>query len=676
MSSFVTIFRLHILFCLSWLCLVSANAQQQDSLVAKDNLRQLFQLAKLKNNTQPAQATVLFEQAAKLSEFEKDYPVFCECMKQLAIQKMNTGNFAEARELIQRGFAVAEAQQLFGYKADFEYMNGNIYYSQGNLSAGVQKYLEALRYYEPNNQAMGTLNCYTSLADVYSRQNNFTKAIEFNLKALKLFEQRHDRFRQLNMYEQVGSIFYRQKNLVKAKEFYLKALVIYKEINNQAGEATTLINLANIDVELGAFEPARTRFQRALDIANGFNAKPIQVQSLNGMAKCNVNLKEYELANQQYRQSIALAKQSGLKIELDEAYTGLSEIYKSLNDKGKSRTYKALSTELKDSMFNDSVLKLTSDLQLLYETEKKQAQIELYKKGDELKELELKQTHQSKNFFIALSVMLLALLIVFIYFISLNRKINKQLKKGLADLEIKNKEVEVQKEQLTQLNQVKDRFFSIISHDLRNNLTTMKLYFDLISNNEYKPGEHAGLSKQVASSVQNTIDLLENLLVWASAQIKGVSINPVQVSLYALAEENCHLLSSMAYQKQIQLNNHVDEGCMAFADMNMVNLVIRNLLSNALKFTSENGSVNIITEDDENEITVMVIDNGIGISEAKQETIFTAHAQNSTKGTANEKGTGLGLMLCKEFVEKNGGRLWVESEEGKGSRFCFSLRKG
>ncbi len=665
----------HIFFCLNLISFASVKAQQPDTLLPKENLRQLFQLAKLKNNTQPAQAAILFEQAAKLSEVEKDYPTYCECLKQLAIQKMNVGNFTEAKEQIQKAFLVAEAQQLHGYKADLSYISGNIFYSQGNLPGAVQKYLDALRYYEPNNQAVGSLNSYISLAEVYARQNNFNKAIEFDLKALKLFEERKERFRQLNMYEQVGSIYHRQKNLIKAKYFYSKALLLYKELNNQAGEATTLINLANIDFDLGAYQSARNQYQRCLTIANGFNAKPIQVQSLNGMAKCDLYLKDYESANTEFRQSISIAKQSGLKIELDEAYSGLSEIYQSLNDKGKSRTFKALSTELRDSMFNDSIIKLTSDMQLLYETEKKQVQIELYKKNGELNDLELKQTRQTKNFFIALSVMLLFLVLIFIYFISQNRKINTALKKGLAELEIKNREVEDQKEKLTQLIQVKDRFFSIISHDLRNNLTTMKLYFDLISQNEYKSDEHSGLSKQVASTVQNTIDLFENLLVWASAQIKDIPINPVKISIYGLAQENCHLLSSMAYHKQIQLNNHVDEDAMVFADVNMVNLILRNLLSNALKFTPERGSVNIITEDEENELKISVIDNGVGIKMDKLDSLFTAHANNSTKGTANEKGTGLGLMLCKEFVEKNGGRIWVESDEGKGSSFCFTLPK-
>ncbi|MBC7383462.1 MAG: tetratricopeptide repeat protein [Bacteroidia bacterium] len=677
-------FRKNIFLFVCLLIFTSASSlkAQQDTLSLRADLRQQLNAAKAKINAQPAQAIILFEQIAKQSEAEKEYTIYCESIKQIAIQKIGMGNFNEARDYLSKAYLIAESQQLFGFKADFAYLTGTVFYSQGNLSSAIQKFLEALRYYEPNKLLIGSLSAYTSIAEVYSRQNNFSKAIEYNLKALKLFEQTNDRFRQLNIFEQVGSIYYRQNNITKAKEYYSKALALYKDLGNRAGEAATLISLANLDADQQHFEQAVVRYKRAITIATGLNALPLQVQGLNKLAKCHLNMKDYEAASAEYRQSIIYAKQSGLNIELDEAYNGLSEIYKSLNDLGKSKIFRALSSEIKDSLFNDSLMKKTLDIQqeyetekLVYETEKKQDQIELYKKDDEVKELELKQTTQVKNFFITLSVLLVLLVIIFSYFISQNRKINKALTQGLTDLGEKNKENEIQKDQLTQLNQVKDRFFSIISHDLRNNLTTMKLYFDLISHKEFNPESHSSLGKQVASSVQNTIDLLENLLVWASAQIKGVSINAADLSLYALAEENCQLLNSMAFHKQIQLTNQVDEDTHVYGDINMLNLVLRNLLSNALKFTSDGGSVNIISEDEESYIKISVIDNGVGIAKEKISILFTEHSNSSTKGTGNEKGTGLGLMLCKEFVEKNGGEIWVESEEGKGSSFCFTLPK-
>jgi signal transduction histidine kinase len=230
-----------------------------------------------------------------------------------------------------------------------------------------------------------------------------------------------------------------------------------------------------------------------------------------------------------------------------------------------------------------------------------------------------------------------------------------------------------QKEKLDQLNTVKDRFFSIISHDLRNNLTTMKLYFDLISNKNYVPGDTTEITRQISGSVENTIDLLENLLVWASAQIKGIPIHIQKLNVHTLSQENINLLSSIAAQKNIELINNVDEHTTAFADIDMINLVLRNLITNAIKFTPENGVVELNASSSLIECVVEVKDNGVGISPENFNRLFNQHEHPTTKGTANEKGTGLGLMLCKDFVERNGGKIWVTSEKDKGTSFFFTL---
>ncbi len=623
----------------------------------------------------PTLAETQLLEVLKASEDSKEYITWCEAAKQLAILQINAGRFAQASNDLQKALQVSEQWNLQLYNAHFRYLLGNSFHAQGRFSIAVENYLAALRYFESAKVEIGLLNAYTSLADVYSRQSNFSKAIEFNLKAIKLFEQRKDRFRLLSSYEQVGLWYARQGQVKKAQDSYKKALNLYKELGNKAGIAATYINMGDLSYELNAHALAIKQYSFANNLSNDLKIIPLQTRSLLGLAKSHAMLKDYELAATEYRKVANLAKETGMKIELEEAYEGLAELYRSLNDKQTSKAYQSLSNEIKDSLFNDSILRRTSDLQLQYEAEKKQAEIEIFKKEDEIKAMQLRQTNQVKNFFIALSVLLVLLIFLFVYFISENRKINKQLKRGLKELEIKNQEILIQKEQLSQLNQVKDRFFSIISHDLRNNLTTMKLYFDLVSNPAYEASSQQEFGKEVAASVQNTIDLLENLLVWASGQIKGVRVEPKKVNLHALAEENIGMLKTMAIQKNIALHNETEHDAFLYADANMVNLILRNLLSNALKFTKEGGEVSILSEEFETYHQISVIDNGVGIEIQKVESLFTAHMNVSTQGTANEKGTGLGLMLCKDFTEKNGGKIWVESEAGKGSSFMLTFPK-
>lgn len=625
--------------------------------------------------TQPNQAQLHLEQALNLARRSQNFGLEAEVCKQLVILYSNAGNYTQAREHITGGILAAEKSNSTDLKGDMLYLSGTIYYALGKFSYAAEKFLEALRIFEERNNAIGTLNTYLSLAELYSRQNNFSRAIDYNLKALRLFEQKNDRFRKLNIYEQLGGIYARQKQFDKATEYYLRALKTYQELGNPTGEAASLINLAQ--VELNQLEPenALLHFKEAFKKIEKFPAVPLEIQCLLGMARCHVLLKEYPKASAEYRKVIALAKKSGMRIQLDEAYEGLAEIYKSLNNPTASKAYRSLSSEIKDSLFNDSILRQTANLQLQFETEKKQHQIDRLKQQEEVNNLELSQTRQVKNFFIVLSVLLVLLILIFVFFISQNRRINRELKHRYVELIQKNQEIEKQKEQVTQLNQVKDRFFSIISHDLRNNLTTMKLYFDLVSNPAHKAESTTELGREVAGSVQNTIDLLENLLVWASGQIKGLEVQKQRVSLYALAEENCQMLLSVAHQKGIRLSNETDEEAFVLADLNMLNLILRNLLSNAMKFTPTGGSVTVLSQEEGEFHQIIVIDDGVGISKSKIESLFTAHQQVSTKGTGNEKGTGLGLLLCKEFVEKNGGKIWVESEEGKGSSFIFTFPK-
>jgi signal transduction histidine kinase len=238
---------------------------------------------------------------------------------------------------------------------------------------------------------------------------------------------------------------------------------------------------------------------------------------------------------------------------------------------------------------------------------------------------------------------------------------------------LKNTSILEQTEKLNQLNTVKDRFFSIISHDLRNNLTTMKLYFDLISHPEYEESDNKEITKNISGSVENTIDLLENLLIWASAQIKGVPIHIQKLNIHSITQENINLLNSASSQKHIEIMNEINENVTAYGDMDMIRLVLRNLIANAIKFTSENGIIKIKSDVNNNVCQISIIDNGVGISKSSMERLFNQHLNPTTKGTGNEKGTGLGLILCKDFIERNNGKIWVESEEGKGSTFTFEL---
>lgn len=241
----------------------------------------------------------------------------------------------------------------------------------------------------------------------------------------------------------------------------------------------------------------------------------------------------------------------------------------------------------------------------------------------------------------------------------------KQTEKALRDSEVK----------LRELNAQKDKFFSIIAHDLKSPFNAImgfsELLMDQINEKNYNGIDE--YAKIIGQSSQRAFDLLINLLDWSRAQTGRMEYNPEKFELVDVIRENVILFDVIAGQKAITINNVLPHEITVFADKPMVSTVFRNLITNAIKYTRQGGEINISAEKRAKEILVSVSDNGIGIAPGRLESLFRIDESNSTPGTNNEKGTGLGLILCKEFVEKHGGKIWVESEEGKGSVFYFSL---
>jgi signal transduction histidine kinase len=587
-----------------------------------------------------------------------------------------TGNSSKALQAYRSELEQAQAANLLKQEAEAKSALGAVYFITGNLSESLNQYLQALRYYESNNDKSNILSVYSGLANIYLKQNNFSKSLEYNLKAVQAYEQSADKFKTLMGYDQIGNLYLLQKDYIKANDYLNKSLKLYKELNNRAGEASTLIQLGNIQQQSGNTDKAISYYRNSLQLSKELKMLPLQASALNALAVSYETNKLYDSAIEAAKQAKEIAQASNFKIELELSYDILSRLYKKKSDPEKANTFQNLSRELKDSLYNDSTLKQLADLQLRYESEKKQQQLELQQKEQELLEIELTNERITRQRFIYFSIILGIGLIVVFYFYNQNRKFAKHLQQQKIELEKTTEEIIKQKEELGQLNQVKDRFFSIISHDLRNSLTTMKLYFDLISNKTYKPeNNHEELTKQISSSVENTIDLLENLLVWAKAQIKGIDFNPKVLQVSDIVQKNVNLLNGSAHQKNIRLENITDEDLYVFADEDMFHLVVRNLLANAIKFTNVGGNVTIHTEENPTHVTVHITDSGVGISKDSLERLFTKTQNPSTLGTGNEKGTGLGLLLCKEFVLKNNGQIHVESIQGQGSTFSVSLPK-
>jgi len=308
-----------------------------------------------------------------------------------------------------------------------------------------------------------------------------------------------------------------------------------------------------------------------------------------------------------------------------------------------------------------------SGLRTKGELEKIQTKWMVYKRDD----FRYKQIAKYIGIVFMITIVLLMLVFVWIWLL------RKQIKIKTESLNLKNQELQKNEIQLKELNATKDKLFSIIAHDLRSPFNSMIGITEMLENrfDKYDSEKRKRYIGSINHSLKNIFSLLENLLLWARSQSDGIVFKPKSIKLHLLCKEINELVMQSAKNKSINLTNKIPENTNVYADENMLSMIIRNLISNAIKFTPQNGgiSINARPTEDNKYIEIFVKDSGVGISEEIKSTLFDIGESTSTRGTENETGTGLGLILCKEFVEKQGGKIWVESELDKGSVFKFTV---
>ena len=258
--------------------------------------------------------------------------------------------------------------------------------------------------------------------------------------------------------------------------------------------------------------------------------------------------------------------------------------------------------------------------------------------------------------------------------LQVNKDLLEQNAEELIELNVKLYESE---QQLKELNDNKDKFFSIISHDLRSPFNSLIGLSDILTNDidSLSEEEIKYFSNNIHNTSKGVLNLVDNLLQWSRLQTGKIDFAPAAIPLFKMVDEISEVLKGYMIKKNISLRNEVKENTIIFADENMVISVLQNLISNALKFTDENGSI-IVSDKDAGDFTeVHIKDNGVGMTGESTKKLFNIGTNSTTLGTAKEKGTGLGLILCKEMVEKHKGKIWVNSEIGKGTTFIFTVPK-
>ena len=307
------------------------------------------------------------------------------------------------------------------------------------------------------------------------------------------------------------------------------------------------------------------------------------------------------------------------------------------------------------------------ELQMNFEMSKKEdelremeTRVTILEKEKQIRDLNLRRQKIQRNLLLVIALLVLAFAIYFYRNYMVRKKLNLVLNEKIKIIEQAYDQLRESEKNLKLLNATKDKFFSIIAHDLKNPFHALLELSRLLKENirELSVEESTEYTELIHASASQLLELVENLLQWSRTQTGRTPFNPSVFSIDTLAGENISLMTLNAGEKQISLENHIPQGTSIFADKDMISTVLRNLLSNAIKFTHNGGKVSIHAKNaGENFIEIHISDNGVGIEPENLEKLFNIEVHHSTSGTGNESGTGLGLILCKEFIEKNNGKI-------------------
>jgi signal transduction histidine kinase len=348
---------------------------------------------------------------------------------------------------------------------------------------------------------------------------------------------------------------------------------------------------------------------------------------------------------------------------LRDSYKILEKIYLDKGDYEKAYAYLGEYEKYKSAIINENLTKKITDLEKKFE-------LESYKRELQARQFENEQQELIIGFTVGGIVILLGISVLLV--IS-NRK--RRLANNL--LEEKNRQIEENKDELEKANNMKDKIFSIIGHDLKNPFTALHGYTDILKDEYEQLGdeEKKEYIAEVSKSSHKIYDLLDNMLNWAAAQTGKLKYELKEVKLKKTVDSVLELSESQAKNKDIQFETDSIDNIKVKADKYMLEVVLRNLVNNAIKFSHQGGTIELASRQNNGQVIVSVKDNGVGMSEEMKQKIFENGSKKSQIGTKGEKGTGLGITLCHDFIKRNHGELWVESAPQKGTTFKFTLEK-
>lgn len=568
------------------------------------------------------------------------------------------------RKSLQLSKNVLSRAVKIGYKNGISLAQRNVslgFYYEGKLDSAIIYEINALRSFEANKNPKRIAGSLNRLGLYYRKNRDYDKAVEYYDQALSGFTEIMDSASIAKVFNNLAVTYSITQKHSQALSYYSRSLVLREKLRDLKGISKVYHNIGNINLSLKKHPQALENYFKSLKLKKKLRDTTGMISLYGNIASVNKEIKKYDVAISYLKQSLSLAnKFNNNKLKLN-LYRKLTSVYQKKGDYFNTFEYFHLHTILKDSLYSLAKDKQIAKIREEYETEKKDQTISK-------QQLEIEKSETEKLLLISLVVFVTIILLLIIVGYFQKKKANKILNIQKDNISRINSELE-------SVNKTKDKLFSIIAHDIRSPIISLQNMTELmdfyIQENETE--QFFKTVPQVNNAAKQLNLMMENLFNWSVSQRKNIPVNKSQFEIGGLIESCIDVQQMSAGMKQIAIEKNDFSECEVSADLNMMRSVFNNLISNAIKFTPHNGIIKIELQMAENNVNIIISDTGIGIDQEKIESIFNLDENKIRKGTDGEKGAGLGLVMCKEFLERNGGKISVTSVKDEGTKFLIEL---
>lgn len=597
---------------------------------------------------------------------------------QYAVLERQKDNYSKALEFIEKYLEFTKAIKDSMALANGLYQKAYILNEKGEFEKSTQIYYDILTIYEQRNDPYSIATVLNSIGEQYKNGNKYDEALEHYSRALGIFQGLNAEESMANTYFNMGDLFLETGDYTKALDFLNKALILDKKVNSAWGMAYDYEAIGKVHKARENFTKALQMHLKALEIRQGLPQKRELAESHVHVASDYLMLKDYPMARTNLEKAILLAEEIGAKTSLKEAYEKMSMLYAETGDYKNALLYKDKFMVIKDSLFNDTKSRQLQELQVKYDSEKKQDAIATLQKDAKIKDLLLQRQQAIRNVVIGLAIMLL--LFGYLLFNRYRRrqkeKRENEEKQRQIDEERKKTQIEKQRvNELKKIDKLKDEFLANTSHELRTPLNGI-----IGLSESLKDGAAGKLTTKaienldmIANSGKRLSHLVNDILDFSKLKNQDLILATKPVDLHAICDVVLKLSNPLAQGKNLELINAVPKDiALVEADENRLQQILHNLVGNAIKFTHK-GQVEVKAEEMKDRLNISVSDTGIGIAKEKFGSIFNSFEQADGSTQREYGGTGLGLSVSKQLVELHGGTIGVSSEIEKGSTFSFTL---